>query len=581
VSDLLQTLKTRFADAIRSTFGDEHADTDPLIQRAGRPEFGDYQANLAMSLAKKVKQKPRDVAAALVEAVELDDLCTKLEVAGPGFINLHLSGDSISGFIRAAASDATLGIETAEQPDTVVVDYSSPNVAKEMHVGHLRSTVIGDAIARILEARGHDVIRQNHLGDWGTQFGMLVEFVTEQGIGEHQELAIPDLNAMYQQAKQRFDADADFQTRARKRVVLLQGGDEATLAIWRKIVEESYRHFEAAYRQLDVSLTRDDIRGESAYNDLLAEVVQQLDAANLLHESEGAKVVYPEGFRNRDDQPQAMIVQKSDGGYLYATTDLAAARFRINELKANRLIYVTDSRQRDHFGMLFQTLREAGWADDSVRLDFVPFGTVLGSDSKPFKTREGGTVKLTDLLDKAETLAGEIIAEKDPQMDPAQREQVAHAVGIGALKYADLSSDRVKDYVFDWNRMLAFEGNTAPYLQNAYVRIRSIFRKGQVEDTAIDPQRITVNDDAERALTLKLLELPSVVITVADTLEPHRLCTYLYELASAFHKFYENCPVLNVEEPSTRDSRLALCDMTARTLKRGLALLGIDTVERM
>jgi len=450
-----------------------------------------------------------------------------------------------------------------------------------MHVGHLRSTVIGDCLGRVLDVRGHRVHRQNHLGDWGTQFGMLTEYLGEQSLVEQNEIAVGDLNALYQQAKQRFDESDDFAHRSRQRVVQLQSGDETTVRLWRQLVEESKRHFNDNYRRLSVQLTDDDVRGESAYNDALPRVIDALQQAGKLATSQGAQVVFPEGFQDRDGNALPMIVQKSDGGYLYATTDLAAARYRIDTLGADWLIYVTDARQTQHFSMVFQTLRETGWANDAVRLDHVTFGTILGPDKKPFKTREGETVKLRDLLDQAEEKAEAVIQEKNPALDEPTRKQAARTVGIGALKYADLAADRRKDYVFDWHRMLSLEGNTAPYLQNAYVRIRSIFRKGEMNPDAPRNGEIVIHEPAERALALKLAQLPRVLNRVADNLEPHHLCTFLFELATAFHQFYEKCPVLPTEDQTIRASRLALCQLTARVLREGLGWLGIDVVERM
>jgi len=584
VPDLITILADRFSTAIAAAFGDEHTLIDPLIRPSANPKFGDYQANVAMSLAKQLGQKPRDVAQAIASNLQIADLVDKTDIAGPGFINLTIKPDILSGQLRSMAGDDHLGIDRAGQPQTIVVDYSSPNVAKQMHVGHLRSTVIGDAIARLLAVQGHSVIRQNHLGDWGTQFGMLIErLVLDQSEAEAVKTvhAFEDLEAFYIEAKQHFDSDPDFMRRSRERVVKLQSGDDVTLKLWDRLVKASTDRFGAIYQRLGVLLTGDDIRGESFFNDRLASVATDLEQAGVLCASDGAAVVFPDGFHDRDGRPLPLIVRKSDGGYLYATTDLAAARYRISELGADRIIYVTDARQSQHFSMVFATLRRVGWAPDNVRLEHVVFGTIMGKDKRPFKTREGGTVKLVDLLDEAEQRAEAVIAQKNPGLSADQQAVIAHAVGIGAIKYADLSSDRIKDYVFDWDRMLAMEGNTAPYLQNAYVRIRSIFRKGQIEPALINADSIAIAEPAERAVAIKLLQLPGVVAAVADSLEPHRLCTYLYELASMFHQFYENCPVLNAADPTIRDSRLAICDLVARTLSCGLDLLGIEVVEQM
>jgi len=579
MTDLPSIIEARFRDALAKAFGDEHGSTDPLVRPSADERFGDYQANVASSLAKTLKMKPRDVAASIVAALDTADLFKRVEIAGPGFINLRLTPSALARHVEAMHADERLGVER-EPAQRIVVDYSGPNVAKEMHVGHLRSTCIGDAIARVLRFLGHDVIGQNHLGDWGTQFGMLIEYLMETGGAKEREIA--DLNAFYQEAKRRFDDDPAFADRARRRVVALQRGDAETLELWRALVEQSKRHFDTIYERLDIDRSLLEYRGESAYNDDLDDVIRGLDEAGLLRESEGALVVYPQGFKGRDGEPMPMIVRKRDGGYLYATTDLAAARYRLNVLGARRIVYVTDARQSQHFAMVFQTLRDAGWAGPEIRLDHVPFGTILGPDRKPFKTRSGGTVRLGEVIDEAEERAYAIVDEKNPTMPDDEKRRVAHVVGVGALKYADLASERIRDYVFDWNRMLSLDGNTAPYLQNAYVRIRSIFRKADADGIAYEgfgPVRIV--EDAERALALELLQLPAVVRSVGETLEPHRLCNYLYDLASAFHRFYERCPVLSVDDDELRRSRLRFCDVTARTLETGLGLLGIGTVEQM
>ena len=580
MTDLQTTIEERFRAALAKAFGEDYRATDPLVRPSTEPRFGDYQANVAMSLAKSLGQKPRDVAQRIVDALDARDLAEKVEIAGPGFINVTIRSDALARWTAAMHADERLGVPTAEPKRKVVVDYSGPNVAKEMHVGHLRSTCIGDAIARVIRFLGHDVIGQNHLGDWGTQFGMLIQHLTETSGGERREIA--DLNAFYQDAKRRFDEDPEFAERARSRVVALQRGDEATLAAWRELVGLSKQYFDTIYARLDIDRDLLEYRGESAYNDDLDAVIDDLDKAGLLAESDGALVVYPDGFKGRDGEPMPMIVRKRDAGYLYATTDLAAARYRLRVLRADWMVYVTDARQSQHFAMVFQTLRQAGWADDSVRLDHVPFGTILGPDRKPFKTRAGGVVRLGDVIDEAEERAYAIVHEKSPHLPEDEKRRIAHVVGVGALKYADLASERIRDYVFDWNRMLALEGNTAPYLQNAYVRIRSIFRKADEQGIAVRGDAgFRLEDEAERALSLKLLQLPQVVNAVGESLEPHRLCNYLYELASAYHRFYERCPVLSADDEQLRASRLQLCDLTARTLRTGLGLLGIATVEQM
>ena len=582
--DVQQLLVTRLQSAVAAAFGDAYTTVDPLVRPSAQPQFGDYQANLAMSLSKQVGAKPRDVAAKIVEKLEFhgdDDIFSKIEIAGPGFINLHLKDAFVSEQLNGMAGDTDrLGVPKAS-PQTVVVDYSSPNVAKEMHVGHLRSTIIGDSIARVLAFQGHKVIRQNHLGDWGTQFGMLIEHLLDTNATGAGTLSIKDLNTLYKEAQKKDEADAAFAARARKRVVALQAGDPETVRLWQLLIAESKRHFNAAYRQLGVGLTDEDVRGESFYNDRLAGVVADLTSLNMLKESEGARVVFPSGFIGKESEPMPMIVQKSDGGYLYATTDLAAIRYRTGDLKADRIVYVTDSRQSQHFAMVFQTAREAGWVGEQVKLEHVPFGTVLGEDKKPFKARSGETVKLIDLLNESTQRAAKIIEEKNPDLPAEERANIARAGGIGALKYADLSSDRIKDYIFDWNRMLAFDGNTAPYIQNAYVRVHGIFRKGGIDPATLADKAIVVAEPNEHALAMKLLQLPAVIEGVAQSLEPHRMCTYLYETAAAYHKFFETCPVLQAPDDATRSSRLRLCALTAAVFKLGLGLLGIDVIERM
>ncbi len=572
--DIQTILEGLLGEAVAAAFGTEFADADPILRQATNPQFGDYQANLAMGLAKRLNQKPRDIADAIKEKLPIGDTLVNAEVAGPGFINLTLNADLLGSQLAGIIKCDRLGVPVDPTPTQVVIDYASPNLAKEMHIGHLRSTIIGDAIARVLEFQGQHATRQNHLGDWGTQFGMLLEHLIDTGWEQSDDHHIGDLNTLYQEAKKLDDADPGFADRARKRVVALQGGDEQSLTLWRMLIDESVRHMNDIFTRLGVALSNDHLKGESFYNDRLAPVAESLQSAGVAVESEGALCV----FNDTDDAP--LIVRKSDGGFGYAATDLAALRHRIEDLGGQRLIYVVDSRQRDHFNKFFATARRAGWVGDT-QLEYVPFGTIMGKDRKPFKTRDGGTVRLTDVLNEAIDRAGKVIAVKAPDLSPDERDKIAKIVGIGAVKYFDLSNDRIKDYVFDWDRMLALEGNTAPYLQNAYVRIRSIFRKGEVDPATLDGGAIKLEHQAERALALQLLQLPRIVGSVADSLEPHRLCTYLYELASSFHKFYEKCPVLAADTEAQRLSRLALCDLVARTLKQGLELLGIGTVERM
>lgn len=575
--DPTQHIQATLRDTVAGLYGPDFADIDPLVQPANNPKFGDYQANLAMPLAKRLGEKPRDVAEAIVAKLDLGPGFDPPTIAGPGFINLTLQPAALADIANGLASDDRLGVPKAQAPQTVVIDYSSPNVAKEMHVGHLRSTVIGDALARVLAFQGHTVIAQNHVGDWGTQFGMLIEHLLEQGSADHGQ---DGLTALYKQAKQRFDAEPDFAERAKQRVVKLQGGDEETLTVWRSLVDQSAAYFDSIYERLGIKLDPGDICGESFYNPKLPAIIDRLIADGAATESKGALVVFVEGYADREGEPLPMIVRKSDGGYLYATTDFAAADHRINTLHGDRLIYVVGSPQRQHFEMLFAALRKYGWAGDGVRLDYVPFGSVLGEDGKMFKTRSGETVRLVDLIDEAEQRAADAVKEKNPDLaDDAT--SIGKVVGIGALKYADLSSDRVKDYKFSWDRMLALEGNTAPYLVNAYVRICSIFRKAELGMAGYTAP-VTIGDPNEKALVLKLMQFGPTVESVAESLEPHRLCNYLYDLASAFHKFYEHCPVLRSDVPEdVRASRLALCKLVATALERGLDLLGIGVVDRM
>ncbi len=576
-----------FDRALRSAFGEEFAGIDPMVRPSQNPRFGDFQANVAMSLAKTLGKPPREIAQAIIDAAEMDSIAETPEIAGPGFINIRLKNEYLADAAADLLADPSLGVAAPERVQTVVIDYSSPNAAKEMHVGHLRSTVIGDALARTLDFLGHRVIRQNHLGDWGTQFGMLTEYLIDLGwANEERHGGIDDLNALYRDAKAKFDRDSDFAERARRRVVALQAGDEETLRLWKDLVEESLNHFEVIYRRLGVSLTREDTCAESFYNDALAGVVADLDALGLLRESDGARCVFPPGFRSRDDEVLPLIVQKKDGGFLYATTDLAGIRHRIGTLGADRVIYVVGAPQKQHFEMVFKTAEMAGWVGDAS-LEHVAFGSVLGNDGRPFKTRSGETVKLTLLLDEAEERAARIIHEKNPTLDEETKKDIARIVGLGAVKYGDLSSDRVKDYIFSWERMLAFEGNTAPYLQNAFVRIRSIFRKGGIDPRApilgegADRAALKITNDTERALVLMMLHFAPTIEAVCRSLEPHRLCGYLYDLASAFHHFYEKCPVLKTEDAAVKRSRLALCRNTADLLEKGLDLLGIEVLDRM
>lgn len=577
MSDLRKILLPRFESALRQVVGDEHAHADPQLRRSDR---ADWQADVALALAKKVGRPPRELAAAIAERLDVEDVCEKVEVAGPGFLNLTLSEAFLA---REVAALAASPIEPASAPETVVVDYSSPNVAKEMHVGHLRSTVIGDALARVLEALGHRVIRQNHVGDWGTPFGMLIEHLLDLG-GDPAAAAasIADLDGFYRAARAKFDGDEAFAERSRQRVVLLQGGDERTLALWRVLVDTSKRYFGTIYEKLGITLRDDDVRGESAYNADLPRVVDELKAKGLATISDDAVCVFLDGFTNKEGAPLPLIVQKNDGGFGYAATDLAAIRYRTGTLGATRLLYVVGSPQQQHFAMVFAAAKLAGWLAPPARAEHVAFGSVLGPGKKMFKTRSGDTVKLAALVDEAIERAAAAVAEKNPELDAATRAEVARMIGVGAIKYVDLSSDRIKDYVFDWSRMLAFEGNTAPYLQYAHARIRSMFRRADEADVAASRSApLVLREPAERALANDLLGFGAAVAAVGESLQPHRLCTYLFALATAFTKFYESCPVVKTPDEAVRRSRLALSEITARVLASGLALLGIDAPDRM
>ncbi|HUT59051.1 MAG TPA: arginine--tRNA ligase [Phycisphaerae bacterium] len=585
--NLRRTLESRLRDAMVRA-GAPH-DAPAVVVLAARSEFGDYQANGAMAAAKTLKTNPRQFAQQVCEAAEMGGLAEKLEVAGPGFINITLKCDWLAGQIAAMAGDERLGANRASPRQTVVVDYSSPNLAKEMHVGHLRSTIIGDALARTLDFLGHNVIRQNHVGDWGTQFGMLVEFIRPFSVA--QSLSIPgldDLEEFYRSAKAQFDADAAFAKRARQNVVDLQRGDETATGLWQVYLGMSKHHCQHIYRRLGVTLSESDIRGESAYNDELPKVVEQLRKAlpDEFKESEGAQCVFLDEFTGKDGEPLPLIVQKSDEGFLYSTTDLAAIRYRVGKLKADRVLYVVDVRQSLHFRQVFAVARKAGFAPEGVSLEHVAFGTMMGPDGRPFKTREGGTVKLADLLDEAERRAFDLVSGKSPDLPEEQRRKVASAVGIGAVKYADLAQNRTSDYVFSFDRMLSLDGNTAPYMQYAYARIRSIFRKGGTGFQPVAREHgetgppIALAEPEERALAVRLLQFPETVEVVAADCLPNVLCAYLYELAGAFMGFYETCPVLQAAPP-VRASRLELCRLTAGVVRQGLALLGIDTVEQM
>lgn len=577
---LKQIISDHVKSAILYALGESFKDTDPIIKVSNRAGFGDYQANFAMSLAKQLQQNPRELATKVLQNLASNELFEKTEVAGPGFINLYIKPEFVAQQLMAVSTDPRCGVGYAE-PETIVVDYGGPNVAKEMHVGHLRSTVIGDSIARVLMFLGHRVIRQNHMGDWGTQFGMLIQNMIDQNWQAQTEHSISDLNAMYQAAKQRYDSDDSFAKRARERVVLLQAGDQQTIDLWRTLVAESERHFNLIYQRLGVLLTHDDIKSESAYNDSLAGIVAELEKLGIAESSEGAKVIFLEGYEDQNKKPVPLMIEKSDGGYLYATTDFAAMKYRLKELHASRAIYVIDARQSQHLAMLFAATEKTGWMNKNTRLEHAAFGSVLGDDRRPFKTRSGETVKLADLLDEAEQRALTILKDKSSDLSETVQKNIAQALSVGAIKYADLSSDRVKDYVFDWDRMLSFDGNSAPYLMNAYVRIQAIFRKGDIQAEQLLGKTISLTEAAEKALGLKILAFTDVIEMVAKDLAPHNLCHYLCELAANFHSFYEQCPILRLDDADQRSSRLALCLTTAQILQKGLELLGIQLIDRM
>ena len=550
---------------------------DPTVRPSDR---ADLQVNGALPLAKRVGANPRELAQLVLDSGVLDSVAADLEIAGPGFINVTLSPQFLSEQLALVAADDRLGVPLVD-PLRYIVDYSSPNVAKEMHVGHLRTTVIGDALVRLLEFVGHRVVRENHIGDWGTPFGMLIEHLLDEGFTDAESThAIADLNAFYKAANAQFEDSAEFQERARQRVVLLQAGDPETIRLWELLVGVSTEHFNVVYDKLGVLLTDDDIAGESRYQPLMPDVVQRLRDAGLLTESDGADVVFAPGFENRDGDPLPLILQKRTGGFNYATSDLACVIDRVERVGADVMLYVVDAGQALHFQMVFAVSEMAGWLVPPTEAHHVQFGVVLGQDRKRLRSRTGEPVKFVDLLDEAVERARAAIDERTSDLDPAERDAVARMIGIGAVKYADLSTDRVKDYVFEWDRMLSFDGNTAPYLQYAHARICSMFRRGEVERASVRGDAITIGAPQERALALRLLAYPTAIEATLDTYSPHRLCTYLYELSTDFTAFYEHCPVLKADE-ATRESRLALADLTARVLGHGLGLLGIEVPERM
>ena len=592
---VIDMLEEKISAAMTAVTGQK--DCAAIVGPASDPKFGDYQANGVMPLAKLMKSDPRKLAEEVVKNLDISDVCESPEIAGPGFINLQLKPEFVADRLLEINKDsASLGIEKVAEPKTVVVDFSSPNIAKQMHVGHLRSTIIGDCICRILEFLGHKVIRQNHIGDWGTQFGMLINYMLhihtasrmEKVFGTKPEdaFALEDMEELYRCAKEEYDSDPKFAEGSREYVLGLQRRDLQVLRQWKDIVDLSMDECQKIYDRLGATLKKKHVCGESFYKDMLEDVVGELKNKKLAVESAGAVCVFPEGFKNKDGQPLPFIIQKSDGAYLYATTDLAALRYRVNELKADAIIYVTDARQKLHFEMLFAVARMAGWASDDIELSHVMFGSVLGEDGAPLKTRSGENVKLKELLDEAVERAKAVVEEKNPDLDENKKAQIARAVGIGAVKYADYSNNRTSDYIFSFDKMLAMDGNTAPYMQYAYARIKSIERKAQTKKMDIKAElagleTLVLTEPAELALAKHLIRYGEAIQAAIADYRPNYLTTYLYELAQKFSVFYTNCPVLDAEL-AKRPTRLLLCDLTARTIKHGLSeLLGIEVIEQM
>jgi arginyl-tRNA synthetase len=582
MADPQQVLAQRVHDAIVASFGPDFGDADPVIRPSS---FADFQANVALPLGKRLGRPPREVAAELASRLDVSDVCEPPEVSGPGFINFRLRDEWIAEQASRMLDDPRLGLEPVARPQTVVVEYSSPNIAKEMHVGHLRTTIVGDAIARVLEFAGHHVIRDNHVGDWGTPFGMLIEHLLDVGEDSPQAALLrTDPNAFYQAARHKFDADPVFAERARNRVVELQGGDPATLKLWQEVVDMSKDYLHRIYGRLLVTLTDADIRGESFYNDLLADTVAILEDKGLAVYSDGALCAFPPGFTGREGRPLPVIIRKRDGGYNYSTTDLATIRYRVDVLHCDRAIYVVGSDQTLHFQMVFAVAREADWIPPQAHFEHAQVGLVSAPDGGRLRTRSGDNVQLSDLLQEAVDRARVVLTELEApsRFEPGEVDAIAEAVGIGAVKYADLSTARESAYVFDWDRMISFRGNTGPYLQYATARIRSIFRRaGGDADPALRGSRVAITAAPERALALRLLDFGTIVTGVGETAEPHRLCAYLFDVASLFTAFYEECPVLKAEPESLRAARLALCALTLSVLSTGLGLLGVPVPDRM
>lgn len=576
--DLEQELGRRVAAAVRSAFDLAISPEDAVIRPALPERQADYQSNAAMPLGRQLKMPSPVVAARIVERLDTGDMLEPPRAEGAGFVNLVLRRDWLQRHLVELGCDERLGVQVAANPRRVVIDYSAANVAKEMHVGNLRSTIIGDSLHRLLRFQGHHVIPQNHIGDWGTPLGMLLEHLVDEDRAHGEDHSIGDLSAFYQEARRKFDADPEFKERARLRVVALQGGDGDTLALWRELMARSLRYIERLYELLGVLLTPDDVASESSYNPMLPDVAEELESLGLARTVDGALMAFPPGFTGRDGRPIPLIVRKSDGGYTYDTTDLAAIRFRCRDLRADDILYVVGSPQRLHLEMVFAVARQAGWLSPETRAMHVSFGQILGTDGKLLRTRSGESIKLVALLEEAIERAAAVVADRS-ELTAAERERVARAVGIGAVKYADLSGDRNKDYVFDWDRMLALDGNTAVYLQYANARVQSVIRRAGAAPAK--GTQVVLSEPAERALGLKLAQFPTAVEAATTNLQPHRLCTYLYETAVAFSTFYEKCSILGAETEALRSSRLALCELTSQVMVQGLDLLGIEAPERL
>ncbi|MBJ7271945.1 MAG: arginine--tRNA ligase [Ilumatobacteraceae bacterium] len=579
MADPIIYVEQRIAAAFAKVGGAAAVGIDTAVRQSDR---ADAQVNGSLALAKAMGLTPREVALKVLEVVDLKDICSDAQVAGPGFINLTFKNEFLARELMASSTGKKLGVRNATKPRKVLIDYSAPNVAKEMHVGHLRSTVIGDALVRMLTYVGNEVVRENHVGDWGTPFGMLIEHLVDLGeTHAAEELSVGDLDSFYRSARKKFDESETFQTRARTRVVALQSGDAETLRLWKLLVAESNRYFQKIYHTLGVLLEPTDVMGESAYNELLPQVTTRLGALGMMTKSDGADVVFPEGFTNRENQPLPLIIRKTDGGYNYATSDLACVIDRVERIDAELLLYVVGAPQAQHLQMIAAVATQAGWLKAPREMVHVSFGNVLGADKKMLKTRSGDTVKLDALLTEAVERAAKAVAEKNPDLTAEAQAEIARIVGIGAVKYADLSTDRIKDYTFDWDRMLSFDGNTSPYLQYAHARICSIFRRANVERASVRNFEPTISHVAERELAMKVLQFDSALWDTLDKYSPHRLCTYLYDLATSFSSFYEQCPVLKAENENEKNSRLMLCDLTARVMQAGLEVLGIESPEQM